>query len=215
MRLTLILLVLAGLISPRAADFAKWEKEISAFESADRAHASPTNAILFVGSSSIRLWSNLHEAFPNHTIIQRGFGGSTMADALHFLDRLVLKHKPRHVLVYEGDNDIANGTKAEQVVAEFKELTARIHAELPKTKISFLAIKPSPSRAKFENEQRATNNGIKRFARWNRKVEFIDTWTPMLGEDGKPRPEFFKKDNLHLNAAGYEAWTQVIRKHLK
>lgn len=197
-----------------ASPFDQWEKEIQAFENEDRAHAPPKNAILFVGSSSIRLWTNLHAAFPKHTLIQRGFGGSKMADALHFVDRLVLKYEPKHVLVYEGDNDIAGGVKPEVVVAQFKEFVEKVHALLPQTKISYISIKPSPSRWKLKNEVGAANSAIKEFAGQHPRLEYIDVWTPMLGADGAPRPELFVKDNLHMNGIGYDIWRKVIGKHL-
>ena len=192
--------------------FSKWEKEIQNFEAADRAQMPPTNAVLFIGSSSIRLWTNLAAAFPNVQTIRRGFGGSQMADAAHFADRLVLKYKPRHVLVYEGDNDLAAGKSPEDVVTDFNDLVAKIHAELPKTKISFISIKPSPSREKLRDKAVATNGAIKKLAKWNPRLEYIDVWNPMLGPDGKPMPDIFVADNLHLNGKGYEIWRKVIGK---
>src|SRR5688572_28408802 len=194
--------------------FAKWEPEIQKFEAADRAQMPPANAVLFVGSSSIRLWTNLAAAFPNVQTIRRGFGGSQMADAAHFADRLVLKYKPRHVLVYEGDNDLAAGKSPEEVVGDFKEFVAKIHAELLKTKISFISIKPSPSREKIRDKALATNLAIKKMAKWNPKLEYIDIWNPMLGEDGKPMPDIFVADKLHLNAKGYDIWAKVIGKKI-
>jgi len=194
--------------------FSKWEAEIQKFEEADRKQMPPTNAVLFVGSSSIRLWTNLAEAFPNVQTIRRGFGGSQTADLAHFADRLVLKYKPRHVLVYEGDNDLAAGKSPEEVVSDFKELVAKIHAELPKTKISFISIKPSPSREKIRDKAAATNAAIKKLTKWNPRLEYIDIWNPMLGPDGKPMPDIFVADKLHLNGKGYDIWAKVIGKKI-
>lgn len=194
--------------------FAKWEAEIQKFEAADRAQMPPTNAVLFVGSSSIRMWTNLAEAFPNMKTIRRGFGGSHMADATHFADRIVIPYKPRHVLVYEGDNDLAGGKSPEAVVNDFKEFVAKIHAALPKTKISYIAVKPSPSRANLRDKAIAVNDAIKKLAHWNPRVEYIDIWNPMLDANGQPRPELFVADKLHMNAAGYEIWRKVISKKI-
>lgn len=195
-------------------DFEKWEAEIKKFEAADRAEKPPTNAVLFVGSSSIRLWTNLVESFPKKKIIQRGFGGSTMADALHFADRIILPHKPKEVFVYEGDNDLAAGKAPETVAAEFRELVRKIHAANRKTKVWFISVKPSPSRAMLEAKALALNSEIEWWTRAQKNVGYIDVWTPMLGRDGKPRPEIFREDKLHLNAEGYEIWKKVIGKKL-
>jgi lysophospholipase L1-like esterase len=214
---TLALIVWAFVISSKtlAADsFDKWEPEIQKFESADRRENPPKDAILFVGSSSIRFWTNLTEAFPKKKIIQRGFGGSTMADALHFADRIILPYEPKTVLVYEGDNDLAGGKAPEIIAAEFRELAEKIHAKLPKTKVWFISVKPSPSRAKFEAKARALNAEIEWWSKAQKRVGYIDVWTPMMGPDGKPRPEIFREDKLHMNAAGYEIWKQVIGKKI-
>src|SRR4051812_11887876 len=188
--------------------FAKWEPEIQKFEAADRAQIPPKNAILFVGSSSIRFWTNLVESFPRKKIIQRGFGGSTMADALHFADRIILPYKPKQIFVYEGDNDLAAGRSTEMIVADYKALVQKIHAQLPKTKVWFIAIKPSPSRWKFELQARAANEEILRWSKSEKNTGYIDVWNPMLGADGKPRPELFREDNLHMNATGYALWAK-------
>jgi lysophospholipase L1-like esterase len=194
--------------------FEKFEQDIQKFEIADRAQAAPTNAILFVGSSSIRLWTNLTETFPKKKIIQRGFGGSTMADALHFADRIILPYKPKEIFVYEGDNDLAAGKAPEAVAAEFRQLVGKIHAKLPKTQVWFISVKPSPSRAHLAAKAMALNAEIEWWTRAQKRVGYIDIWNPMLGKDGKPRPELFVDDKLHLNAEGYAVWTKVIGKKL-
>jgi lysophospholipase L1-like esterase len=198
-----------SLFSTRAATN-RFEAEIQKFEAADRAQMPPKNATLFVGSSSIRFWTNLAEMFPNVQTIRRGFGGSTTADALYFADRIIIPYQPKHVLVYEGDNDLAAGKSADEVIADFKALVEKIHGALPKTKISFVSIKPSPSRAKIADKAQAVNAAIKKMAKSNSKLEYIDVWNPMLGADGKPLPDIFVADNLHMNQKGYEIWRKVI-----
>lgn len=197
-----------------AEAFEKWEPEIRKFESADHAEMPPKNAILFVGSSSIRFWTNLAESFPKKKIIRRGFGGSTMADALHFADRIILPYEPKEVLVYEGDNDLAAGKAPAEVAAEFRQLARTIQEKLPKTKVWFISVKPSPSRAKLEAKARALNAEIEWWSKAQKRVGYIDVWTPMLGPDGNPRPEIFREDKLHMNADGYEIWKRVIGKKI-
>jgi lysophospholipase L1-like esterase len=203
-------------VTARAAtnQFDKWEPEIKKFEAADRAQMPPKHATLFVGSSSIRFWTNLAEAFPKTQTIRRGFGGSQTIDALHFADRIIINYEPKHVLVYEGDNDLAAGKSADEVVADFKALYEKIHTALPKTKVSFISIKPSPSRAKIADKAQAVNAAVKKMAKWNPHLQYIDVWNPMLGPDGKPMPDIFVADNLHMNPKGYEIWRRVIEKKL-
>jgi lysophospholipase L1-like esterase len=218
-RLVRIFLIAGFLISgplARAATdaFEKWEPEIQKFEAADRAEKPPKGAILFVGSSSIRFWTNLAESFPKKKIIQRGFGGSTMADALHFADRIILPYEPKQIVIYEGDNDIAAGKAPNEITSEFIELAEKIRAKLPKTKIRFISVKPSPSRWKLEGKARQLNAEIEAWTRAHKGVGYIDVWNPMLGPDGKPMPNIFRADNLHMNADGYAIWTKVIGKKL-
>jgi hypothetical protein len=151
-RLTVVglLLLSAGLLSRQGhaqdrPDFSKWEKAVAAFEQQGKEKPPPKNAVLFAGSSSIRLW-DLKKSFPDVEVINRGFGGSQLADSVHFAPRLILKHEPRLVVVYAGDNDIAAGKSPEQVSEDFQGLVTAVHKELPKTMVVFIAIKPSPAR---------------------------------------------------------------------
>lgn len=193
----------------------KWEKDIAAFEASDKTNAPPTNAILFVGSSSIRLWKTLAKDFSAFPVINRGFGGSQMADTLEFADRIVLPYRPRQIVVYAGDNDLAAKKTPEQVADDFKAFVKKVHAVLPQTSIGYIAVKPSPSRWHLADKGRATNKLIADFAKTDARLAFLDIWTPMLGPDAKPREDLFVKDKLHLNEAGYAVWTEVVRPFLK
>jgi lysophospholipase L1-like esterase len=189
----------------------RWAKEISAFEAADKTNPPPRDAILFIGSSSIRRWTNLAQAFPGHKVINRGFGGSQLADSVAFVDRIVTPYWPKLVLVYAGDNDIASGKSPEQVFADFKAFVGKIHAVLPGTRIGYVAIKPCPSREKFLNQVKAANRLIREYCGSSERLLFIDTFTPMLAADGRPRADLCVKDMLHLNAEGYELWASILR----
>lgn len=194
---------------------ARWEKDIQKFEAEDKAEPPPQGAVLFTGSSSIRLWPTLAEDFPELKVIQRGFGGSQMEDLLYYADRIILPYKPSKVVIYEGDNDIADGKEPAQVARHFEKLVKKIHAELPQTEIYYIAIKPSPSRWKLAQPSRAANALIEGYAERTPRVEYIDIWTPMLDEEGQPRPELFVKDMLHMNEKGYAIWVEVLKPHLK
>ena len=203
-----------GLLAEEPADdFARWEKAIAAFEALDKQNPPPQEATLFVGSSSIRLWK-LEQSFPERAVINRGFGGSQIADSLHFADRIVLKHRPKTIVFYAGDNDIAKGKSPDRVAADFRKFVKTVHAELPETRIVFIAIKPSLARWKLADTIQKANKMIQNECEKNEKLAFADVWKPMLGDDGRPRPELFAKDGLHLNEAGYKVWTEVIEPHL-
>ena len=189
--------------------FSKWESVVQKFEQQDEADAPPKGAILFVGSSSIRLWK-LDDSFPELKTINRGFGGSEIADSNHFADRLILKHEPRIVVLYAGDNDIAKGKSAETVTSDFRQFVKTVHDDLPETRIVFIAIKPSIKRWNLVKTVKAANAAIHKLCEQDQKLSFADIDTPMIGDDGRPRAELFAKDGLHLNADGYRVWTKVL-----
>ena len=214
---SILVAVLVGLVQTVGAaehDSSRWEKDIQKFEEEDKKQAPPEGAVVFAGSSSIRLWPDLQKDFPGHKVIQRGFGGSQMADLLHYADRIILPYKPSKVVVYEGDNDIASDKEPAQVAREFEQLVRRIQKELPRTEVYFLAIKPSPSRWKLAQKGRAANALIESYAERTPRVHYVDIWTPMLNDEGKPRPELFVEDMLHMNREGYDVWVKALESHL-
>lgn len=194
-------------------DVNRWEKAIAAFEKQDQDKAPPKNAVLFVGSSSIRMW-DLARSFPGVETINRGFGGSQLADSVHFAPRIVVKHQPRLVVLYAGDNDIAAGKTPEQVFADFKAFVQVVHKDLPKTRIAYLSIKASVKRWALADKIRQANNLIEGLCKQDDRLIYIDTFKPMLGDNGQPRPELFLKDGLHLNDQGYEIWAALVKPHL-
>lgn len=207
--------VLLWRVEAEAQDPARWEDAMRAYAAEDAASPPPANAIVFTGSSSVVLWKTVHEDMAPLTVINRGFGGSTMQDAVYWLDTLVLKHRPRAVVLYEGDNDIGlymhcEGTP-EEVLEGFKTFVSRIHAELPETRIYFLAIKPSVLRWGVWPEMRRANDLIRAFCETRPGLHFIDVASPMLDGQGQPRADIFEADNLHLNARGYDLWASVVR----
>lgn len=194
----------------QTAAAARWEPDILAFEAADRAARPAPGGVVFVGSSSIRLWETLAEDFDGIPVVNRGFGGSEMADALHFADRIILPYRPRMVVVYAGDNDLWSGKTPERVFGDFRALVQEIHARLPETRVGFIAVKPSVARWSIADRVRQTNGLVQRYAEAEPLVDYIDIFTPMLGADGTPRPDLFIEDGLHLNARGYELWESVV-----
>lgn len=206
------LLLLAFLAASAAAGAApaKWAASIDAFIRADAANPPPREAVLFVGSSSIVRWKSLARDFPDVPVINRGFGGSELADSVHYLDRLVLPHQPRVVVLYAGENDLQAGATAEEVHARFQAFRQRLHAALPQTRLVFIAIKPSPSRAKIRAQIDRANALIAATCREDPRLAFADVVPPMLDAAGQPRPELFVADRLHLSEAGYALWRPIV-----
>jgi lysophospholipase L1-like esterase len=194
-------------------DADRFESEIADFEKWDHQNAFPRDGILFVGSSTIRLWQTA-DAFPGLPVINRGFGGSTIADVNHFADRMVFKYEPRLIVFYAGDNDIAAGRTPERVFNDFQTFAASVHDRLPATPIIFLGIKPSVARWKLWPQMQEVNARVKELTRENKKLIYVDTAPAMLGDDGQPRKDLLRDDGLHLSDKGYAAWTKVLAPQL-
>lgn len=191
----------------------RWEKTIAAFEAKDHTTPPPQNAILFVGSSSIVRW-NVRESFPDLTTINRGFGGSHVADSLFYADRIVLPYHPSKIVFYAGENDIAAGKSPRQVADDFQQFIAKVRTARPDVPIVYLGLKPSPSRMKWIANFRETNKLIREFIATQKNIVFVDVETPMLDASGQPREDLFVADRLHLSAEGYKLWTQILRLHI-
>lgn len=191
----------------------RWEETIQHFEAADREQPPPTGGILFLGSSSIRMW-DVEASFPNLPVFNRGFGGSEIADSVHFADRIVIPYRPRTIVFYAGDNDISRKKTPVRVYEDFQAFVSTVHAALPETRILFVAIKPSLARWELIHRIRAANALIRVDCEENPLLTYIDVEPPMLGEDGRPRPELFKDDGLHLNEEGYAIWNDLVRPHI-
>ena len=193
---------------------ARWEADIAAFEKADAANPPKKGGIVFVGSSSIRMWRTLKEDFPKHNVINRGFGGSQMSDSVHFADRIVIPYEPRKIFVYAGANDISSKRTPEAVAADFKEFVEKVRAKLPNVEIAFISIAGNIARWNQVEQVKKANELVREYCQTVPKVTYIDVFSEMLGADGLPKPEIFIKDRLHMNAEGYKIWTEVIGKHL-
>ncbi|HOL31385.1 MAG TPA: SGNH/GDSL hydrolase family protein [Anaerohalosphaeraceae bacterium] len=188
----------------------RWAGEMKTFADWDAKNTPPQNAVVFVGSSSIRLWKTA-EAFSGLPVINRGFGGSWMADSVCFADRLILRYKPAVVVIYAGDNDIAGGLPPEQVHRDFVRLTQIIHAELPRTPIICLPVKPSRSRWTLWPKMQQVNQLNRQYAQTAGYILYVDTASVLLGGDGLPDETLFEPDALHLNQKGYDQWNRLLR----
>lgn len=192
----------------------RWAKEISAFDAQDAIHPPPRRPIVFTGSSSIRLWKELPRDYPGLRVMNRGFGGSQLSDVREHFERLILRYRPRQVVIYCGANDLAAKKSVETVVADLKAAVNRIHGELPRTKVAFISIALNPARWEQRDAVRAANAAIAEFMAQDPRRQFIDVTSSMLGPDGQPKPDIFVADRLHMNRKGYEIWVPLVRSAL-
>ena len=193
---------------------ARWEREIAAFEASDQTNPPPKDCIVFVGSSSIRKWTSLAADFPGSPVIDRGFGGSQLADSVNFAERIVLPYHPRQVVIYAGGNDINAGKSPEVVYGDLVALVQKIRARLPYVAIAYISSAPNPARwAQVENVKRL-NSLAAAYCRHHR-VAFINVFPLMLGPDGLPKPDIYVADRLHMNSRGYAIWKDAVGPYLK
>ncbi|MCL4192623.1 MAG: hypothetical protein KJZ87_12905 [Thermoguttaceae bacterium] len=201
-------------ITLTAATADRWESDIAAYEAMDRKSPPVQDGIVFIGSSSVRLW-DVRKSFPDLPVVNRGFGGSQLADSVRYADRILIPYRPKTVVLYAGDNDLAAGKSPEQVLADYKAFAAKVHGALPDTQIVYVAVKPSPKRWALIEKIRETNRLIRAAAEQDPRQVFVDVEKPMLTAEGQPRAELYRPDELHLNDEGYKLWTELVRPHLE
>lgn len=214
-KLVVLSLLLVFVLASYAQQGSRWEKEISAFEQQDAQKPLRKKLILFTGSSSIRRWEDLSSYFPGKQVLNRGFGGSQASDLLQYADRITGQHKIKQILIYEGDNDLASGKTVDRVVGDLKQIVIHYQEKYPKATVSFLSVKPSPARLQYIPQIKEVNEQMKAFMLSRRKAQFIDVFSPLLREDGNPKPEIFVSDGIHMNAQGYQLWAAAIAPYLK
>ena len=190
---------------------AQWKDEIAALLAGDADRPPPQNGVVFVGSSSIHMWTSLATDFPGAPVVNRGFGGSEISDSTFYADRIVVPLHPRLIVFYAGDNDIYAGHSPDQVVTDFKAFVATVRARLPNTAIAFVTIKPSVARWALWPAMHQANDGIAAWASTQKDIRVVDVAAPMLDANGKPRPDLFRADGLHMTPAGYAIWIAALR----
>lgn len=194
---------------------AKWEKVIAAYEKVDSTNPPPKGGIEFVGSSTIVKWKTLEKDFVGYPVFNRGFGGSTIIDSYNFASRIILPYSPKKIFFHAGDNDLASGKTPESVFEDFKKLIELIQANLPKTDVYYISLKPSEKRWKLRFEEQKVNQYIQDYVKLNPKLHYIDTYNMVINEEGLPRTELFASDQLHFNEAGYLLLKEKVRPYVE
>lgn len=195
-----------------AQDPQRFEREVAKLE--QQSFDSTRPVILFTGSSSIRGWKDLRQYFPEKNIVNNGFGGSHMSDLLYYYESLILPFQPAQIFIYEGDNDIASGKAAKDVLKETRTLIKRIKKDLPGTEIVLISAKPSLARWKLKAQYTELNKLYRRLALKDGKIKYVNIWDLMLDASGEPRKDIFLEDGLHMNKLGYDLWAGEVRKFL-
>jgi lysophospholipase L1-like esterase len=191
-----------------------WQNDIAAFTSADAADFPPVNSVLFIGSSSVRMW-DLEKYFPGLSVINRGFGGSYLSDSVYYAGRIAVPYKPRLIVLYAGDNDIADNKPPARLASDLEDFLAAVRKQLPQVPVIYISIKPSPARWRLWPEIQQANGLIKASCQRQALCRFLDVGAVMLGADGKPKAELFMPDGLHMNDKGYRLWTDILTPLLK
>ena len=192
----------------------RFQSEIDAFNKWDQKNSFPEDAILFAGSSSIRMWKT-HDAFPQYALINRGFGGAHIPDVIYYYNDVILKYNPKMVVFYCGDNDIASNVPIDQVFEDYVELISKITKDFPDIKFVYISVKPSGSRWQHWDNMNALNKKIEKYNQEYENLYYVDLATPLLSSDGKPDNDLFLNDQLHLNDKGYQVWNSILSKMLE
>lgn len=205
----------ANATATHGIDLNRFEESIRAFEAQDQKRPAAQGATVFVGSSTFAHWTTLEHEFKDLGAINRGFGGSTIAEVNHYSDRIVLKYKPKRVVFYAGTNDIGElNHSGQQVAQDFEKFVGIVHGKLPKTDVYFISLSVAPIRLQNATEFRDGNKRIRDYCLKAERVHFIDVTPVMRENDGRLKDELFGPDRLHMNAKGYALWIPVIRKAL-
>src|SRR5687767_9433617 len=211
-----LLVVHAGFIIASPAQEPPFYNDIKAFKKKDSISFPPANAILFIGSSSFTMWENVQSYFPGYKIINRGFGGSSLPDVIRYADDIIFPYQPKQIVIYCGENDLAasDTVTAKLVFNRFKQLFTIIRNRYPKVKVTYVSMKPSPSRQLLLSKMINGNELIKKYLSSKKRTSYVDVYKEMIDDEGKPRPDLFLDDNLHMNKTGYAIWHKFIEPHL-
>ena len=217
---TLIVCLLAVDTISAQSSMNQFESEIQAFEKQDQENGYQEDFILFVGSSSIRLWETLESDMEGYKVLNRGFGGAQLSDLNLFWSRILAEHKPKMVILYCGENDIHEGSGVSQTVKRFKDFQDQYDRDLSGVPLIYITMKPSPSRWESWKKFRAADKKIAKLLSpeilsLKSDKTYLDLSSLLLREDGTPDPSFFIEDELHMNADGYERWTESVRKSIE
>jgi len=213
--LVLILVLISCFLNSNAQDPNRFKEDVEKLENREYNFNPDKKRVVFTGSSSIAMWHDVQEYFPDFNVINNGFGGSHFSDLIYFYDKLILKPAPEILFIYEGDNDIEGDKKPAGILKEAKFLVDKIQNDLPDTKIVLITPKPSIARWELKKKYEKLNKRLAKLSNKKENVELADVWNIMLDENGLVYQDIFLEDNLHMNKKGYDLWDKVISDFLE
>ncbi len=213
--LLFLVITLLGLVSSKAQDPTRFKEQVDRLFNIEYNFSADKKLVIFTGSSSVRMWKDVQNYFPEYNIINNGFGGSQFSDLIYYYDELITKQTPEILFIYEGDNDLASDKNPAKILKEAKGLIARIKRDLPQTKIVLISPKPSIARKSLKKDYIRLNKKLTKLCKKQDNLEFADVWTIMLDKNGNVYTDIFIEDGLHMNKKGYDLWAKVIGKYLK
>jgi lysophospholipase L1-like esterase len=192
-----------------------WD-DVQTIKKFDRIYKPTDNPIVFVGSSSIRLWNDAEQVFARYNVLNRGLGGTVVTDIIHYADQLIFDYQPRQVVIYVGENDLGDGTTpADTIFARTKKLFNVIRVELPEVPIAYISIKPSPGRDYAKEILIKTNELMRAYISTQKNMHYIDVFKPMINKNGSYRTELFVSDKIHMTPEGYKIWVKALKPYLR
>jgi lysophospholipase L1-like esterase len=210
-KLIILFALFLAITTVSAQEKHRFSEDVKTLVAYDKIYEPPVGAILFIGSSSIRKWQHLQEAFGDHKVINRGIGGAVIDDITYFVDDLIVRYRPRQVILYVGENDLPNAAEnADTILNKTITLFNAIRSKLPDVPIAYISLKPSPSRDQYQQKLIGANQKIKDFLSAQQNAKFIDVYSPMIS-NGKSRPELFLSDMLHMKPEGYAIWEKKVK----
>ena len=212
--LLILLLVFSFVFMAKGQDPLRFEEEVVQIQQKYEEVPPLEEAIVFTGSSSIKMWKDIQSYFPEQPIINTGFGGSQTSDLIQYVDELIIQYQPIKVFIYEGDNDISEGKPTSEIMEDMHTLVGKIKSKLPEAQIFLISAKPSISRWHLKENYLELNRHLKEYTQSHENLEFVDVWTPMLDGEGNPRANIFLEDQLHMNQTGYDIWSEVLDKYI-
>ena len=209
-------ILLTGFLVSNAQDPNRFKDEVNQLYNKEYNFSPNKKLVVFAGSSSIRMWKDVQDYYPQFNVINNGFGGSQFSDLIFFYDKLITKQKPDYLFIYEGDNDIADNKKTSEIYRDFKTLAQKINVDLPATKVVFISPKPSIARWNQKKDYDKLNKRMDRYCRKkNDNIEFANVWPVMLDNSGNLYQDVFIEDGLHMNKKGYDLWNKVLISFLR
>jgi lysophospholipase L1-like esterase len=209
-RLIPVIIILLGTLFSNAQDPNRFKDQVNELVNKEYNFSPDKKLVVFTGSSSIRMWKDVADYFPEYNVVNNGFGGSHFSDLLYFYNEMIVKPAPEILFIYEGDNDIASDKKPAKIMKEVKKLHKNIQQDLPETRVIFILPKPSIARVHLKNQYISFNKKLKKYCHKQNNIEIADVWNPMLDNKGNVFKDIFLEDGLHMNKKGYDIWGNVI-----